>query len=59
MVSMLSTLLNAGFSQAEARKLQALKQRYARGELTEELTAAERRRLEFIRWLVQEDRLSG
>ena len=49
------TLHSLGFTDAEARQVQALKQRYQCGEFHEELTAKELRRLEFIRWLIRAD----
>lgn len=55
----LRTLQQAGFSEAEVRRLQALKRRYYRGEFDGELDVAERRRREFARWLVRQGRLSG
>ncbi len=54
-----STLHGLGFTDAEARTFQALKQRYQCGEFNEELTSKELRRLEFIRWLIAQGRLSG
>lgn len=52
------TLHSLGFTRAEACQLQALKRRYQRGEFHEVLTPKELRRLEFIRWLVTQGRLS-
>ena len=51
--------LPSGFRGAEARALLALKLRYQSGELREDWTADELRRLEFVRWLVQQARLSS
>ena len=51
--------LPSGFRGTEARALLALKLRYQSGELREDWTADELRRLEFVRWLVQQARLSG
>ncbi len=51
------TLHSRGFTDTDAHQLWALKQRYQRGEFSEELTTTERRRLEFIRWLVTRGRL--
>ena len=53
------TLHSLGFTQAETHTLQALKRRYQRGEFHETLSPKEVRRLEFIRWLVTQRRLSG
>ena len=53
------TLHSLGFTQAETRTLQALRRRYQRGEFHETLSPKEVRRLEFIRWLVTQRRLSG
>ncbi len=53
------TLHSLGFTPAETHTLQALKRRYHRGEFHETLSPKEVRRLEFIRWLVRQGRLSG
>lgn len=57
----LELLREAGFSEAEARKLEALKQRYGclGGELRKELTGVELGHLVFVRWLVEQGRLNG
>ena len=53
------TLDNLGFTDAQAHKLQALRERYQHGELNEELSPKHLRRLKFIRWLVAQGRLSS
>jgi hypothetical protein len=52
------TLRSLGFTAAEARHLQTLKRRYQRGDFHEALTLKELRRLDFIRWLIRQGRLS-
>jgi hypothetical protein len=53
-----TSLSSAGFSTAAVRALRRLKKRYAAGELGETFDAAERRRLLFMRWLVEKQRRS-
>ena len=55
----LGTLHSLGFTAAEVRRLEALKRQYQRGEFHEALSPKELRRLEFVRWLVRQGRLSG
>ncbi len=50
---------NLGFTAAQLHTFQALRERYQRGELNEEFTPKQLRRLEFIRWLVAQGRLTG
>jgi hypothetical protein len=53
------TLWKAGVNAAGVAKLLKLRNRYAEIELTEQFSDAEKHRLEFTRWLIQQGRLSG
>jgi hypothetical protein len=55
----LELLEKVGFSGAEALQLRALRRRYLTDGFVELLSDAERRRLEFVRWLVQQGRMSS
>ena len=52
-----TSLTSVGFSTAAVRALRKLKKRYAAGEMGETFDEAERRRLLFLRWLLEENRV--
>jgi hypothetical protein len=49
-----ASLKESGWTAAEVKRLRRLKQRYRRGELGEDFSLRELRRLEFLRWLTQQ-----
>ena len=55
----MGTLDTLGFTAAQVRHFQALKQRYESGEFRADWTAKELGRLRYVRWLVTQGRLSG